>query len=222
MHGVQQTAFSSFLYGLEGAYWRNPENHVWLVDWKSYKLPYCSLYIVSPDGNWPCKVGISCNPYKRLLSLQTSVWKPLKVVHCYWLESVKEARRLEKEVHARLTADNVWLHGEWFDMRPRNAREMVEFVAAVEGIEINEKIDNPEVIEDIRLEISRSMTPDLVRSRIDVNNYKTFGGEDLARLAKSYKETGMVVDAAFQQALDEYEAHEAEMQLPSLRSAKAR
>jgi hypothetical protein len=198
------------------------EDQVWLADWKRYKLPYCSLYVVSPDGNWPCKVGISVNPYKRLLSLQTSVWKRLKVTDCFWLEGVKEARELEKQVHRRLTGDNVWLHGEWFDMRPKDAREMIEFVSAVEGIEVNDKIHNEMVIEDLRRELSRSMDNNFYISSGEASKHKTKSGDDLANLANQYREWGMVVDPDLERMVKEHEEEEAHRRLPSLRSGKSK
>lgn len=166
MRGQQQTAFSSFVLNRNGVY-KNIEEQVWLVDWKAFQLPYCSLYIVSPDGDWPCKVGISTNASKRLIGLQTSVWKPLRVAHCYWTATVHQARALEKAIHKRLTEDNAWLHGEWFSMRPSEAKEIVEFVAMVEGIELFDTIDNPEVITSLEAEMDRCRRNHVSVERID-------------------------------------------------------
>lgn len=215
MHGVQQTAYSSFLVGSGTT--SKAEDHVWLADWRGHGLPYCSLYVVSPDGNWPCKVGISTNAYKRLVALQTSVWKPLKVTGCYWLKTVKEARELEKQVHRRLTGDNVWLHGEWFDMRPKDAKEMIEFVSLVEGIEINDKIDNPSVIEGIEASINQSWSPDLGVERSKSIRNRTFSGDDLANLANQYREDGMVVDPMLDKMVMDHQYEESQRRLPSLR-----
>ena len=216
MHGLQRTAFSAFLMR-EGGYIAKPEKHVWLVDWRRYKLPYCSIYVVSPDGNWPCKVGISTNPYKRLISLQTSVWKPLKVIGCYWAKTVKEAREVEKQVHKRLSEDNVWLHGEWFDMRPKDAKEMIEFVSAVEGLEINDTIDNEEVIQDLRAELSGAMNNDFQRLMADVRKHSTFNYDTLSTLANEYKELGIVMDPALVQMVKDHEYEDEQRRLPSLR-----
>lgn len=166
MRGRQQTAYSSFILDRRG-HFPQPEDQVWLADWKSFNLPYCSLYIVSPDGGWPCKIGISTNARKRLIGLQTSVWKPLKVTHCYWTATVHEARALEKAIHARLTEDNMWLHGEWFAMRPNEAKEIVEFVSLVEGIELNDKVDNPEVISWLKKELDLTRRNYVIVEQID-------------------------------------------------------
>lgn len=215
MHGVRQTAYSSFL--IRSGSQVKAEEQVWLANWRGHGLPYCSLYVVAPDGRWPCKVGISVNAYKRLAELQVSVWKPLSVVSCFWLKTIKEARELEKQVHRRLTGDDVWLHGEWFDMRPRDAKEMIEFVALVEGIEIYEKIDNDEVIKHLQSEIDKSWSPDLGIEKTRSGMNRTFSGEDLANLANQCREDGMVVDPSLEREVEEYLHHERQRKLPSLR-----
>lgn len=140
MLGQQRTALNTYWELTDRT--KPIEDLVWLVDWKAHDLPYCSLYVVTPDNNWPCKIGISVFPRKRVASLQTSVWRPLNVAHCVWALNSQEARRLEKKIHATLTEDNKWLHGEWFDMRPDDALEMINFCAAVEGVEISDKIED--------------------------------------------------------------------------------
>lgn len=215
MHGQRRTAFSAFL--MKEGYIPKPEDYVWLADWRRYKLPYCSIYVVAPDGNWPCKVGISTNPYKRLIGLQTSVWKPLKVTSCYWAKTIKEARELEKQVHKRLTSDNVWLHGEWFDMRPKDAREMIEFVSMVEGLDISDQIDNEEVMQDLRSEIAGAMDNDFHRMMADVGKHKTFNYDDLANVANQYSELGMVMDPALEQMVKDHHYEDERRKLPSLK-----
>lgn len=166
MRGRQQTAFSTFILDRGGLH-KDLSEQVWLADWKAAGLPYCSLYIVTPDGNWPCKIGISVNASKRLIGLQTSVWKPLRVAKCYWTATVLQARTLEKAIHKRLTEDNAWLHGEWFAMRPDKATDVVEFVALVEGIELYDKIDNPKVMAAIESEVDKCRRNDVYAERSD-------------------------------------------------------
>lgn len=214
-HGLRLTAFDSFI--ANSNFDDKPEDQVWLADWRAHKLPYCSLYVVAPDGQWPCKVGISVNPYKRLIGLQTSVWKPLKVMRCYWTNSVAEARALEKAVHLRLSDDNVWLHGEWFDMRPKAATEMIEFVSLVEGIEIFDKIDNEEVINSIKKDMEVRFTSKMIKAVADIGNRKTLGGDALARLANQCKEDGMMVPSRIAEMVMLHEEAEEDARLPSFR-----
>lgn len=125
-------------------------NDLWLINWRDLELPYCTIYIVTADNKWPCKIGVSCAPEKRVRSLQTASWRPLHVANCYWAETVGEARRLEQAVHRRLTEQSRWLHGEWFDMRPEAATEIVEFVSMVEGVDISADIPCAESAEIVR------------------------------------------------------------------------
>lgn len=146
MHGVQLTALETNLVRRDA-----DKENLWLVNWRAYGLPYCSIYVVCADNRWPCKIGISTFPEKRVKSLQTSVWRPLHVSRCYWAPTIKEARRLEQAVHRRLTEDSRWLHGEWFDMRPDGAREMIEFVAMVDGVDISDQIQDETIARDVHM-----------------------------------------------------------------------
>lgn len=119
---------------------RDVSGQVWMANWRDLKLPYCSIYIIAPIDGWPCKIGISTSPVKRINGLQTSVWKQLEVKWCGYLASVHEARELEKRSHMALTSLAKWLHGEWFDLRPDKAAELVAFEAAIAGIEVTTKL----------------------------------------------------------------------------------
>lgn len=152
MHGRQQTALERFRANsrLSDVGIRDV---LWLADWKEFNLPYCSLYVISTDGEWPCKIGVSVSPYRRVMSIQTSVWRPLSVSHCVFTPSVDDAKKLEKAVHRRLSEDSRWLHGEWFDLKPKQALEMVEFVAMIEGIEISYEPEEGEVMRYLEDEV---------------------------------------------------------------------
>lgn len=165
--GQQRTAFNNYLMFGDGT--AKPEEMVWLVDWRAHQLPYCSLYIVSPDNSWPCKVGISVAPRKRVMGLQVSVWRPLRVAHCFWCPSIKDARSLEARLHETLTKDNKWLHGEWFDMRPEDAVDLVQFEAAMIGVECNSVIEEPHIIEEIDASL-HSMTAQIKRAELRSKN----------------------------------------------------
>lgn len=142
MHGRQQTV-------LERAEQHNSDySHpsadvsgmVWLADWRALKLPYCSVYIIAPIDGWPCKIGISTNPMKRVNTLQTSVWKQLEVKWCGYLTTVHDARKLESRSHRVLSDLAKWLHGEWFDLRPDRAADLVEFEAMMGGLDVQTKL----------------------------------------------------------------------------------
>lgn len=135
MRGQQRTAWQLIERETQmGGVPKNVDSLTWLADWRAVGLPYCSVYVIAPLDGWPCKIGISTSAYKRLVQLQTSVWKQLEVKWCGWLPSVKDARSLEKRCHTTLTDTGKWLHGEWFDLRPDKAIELVEFEAALAGV----------------------------------------------------------------------------------------
>jgi hypothetical protein len=149
--GSQQTAFANYaMKQIHGGMDIAPETMLWLVDWKAYGKPYCSLYVVTPDNGWPCKVGVSVHPYKRVAQLQTSVWKPLEVAGCFWLPTVADAKTLERKLHETLTEENKWLHGEWFDMRPEDVLPLVSFSASVAGVECSDRIEDEHALNDVR------------------------------------------------------------------------
>jgi hypothetical protein len=128
---------------------KDPAEQIWLANWKAWGLPYCSVYVIAPEGHWPSKVGISVHARKRVQELQTSHWKRLVVSECYWCPTVKGARAVEKKVHDALKEENVYLLGEWFDKTPAQAAEIVGFTAMVLGVELNGRIEHEGVLRDV-------------------------------------------------------------------------
>lgn len=69
------------------------------------------LYAIGPvDG--PVKIGISRDPYKRLVQIQTACPFPVKLLHAQPCESRKIA--LEDEAFLHRHHANEHMHGEWF------------------------------------------------------------------------------------------------------------
>lgn len=117
-----------------------PEDSLWLVDWRSLKSERCCVYVIAPDGQWPVKVGISHAPRSRLLSLQVGNWKRLEVAACYWTHSVADALLLEREVHRDYSQQEKWLLGEWIDARPNEAAEKIQWAAMILSIDISDAV----------------------------------------------------------------------------------
>ncbi|RUV65827.1 GIY-YIG nuclease family protein [Mesorhizobium sp. M1A.F.Ca.IN.022.02.1.1] len=147
----------------------NAESHVWLADWKKYGLPHCSLYLVSPDNDWPCKVGISTHAARRVGQIQISVWRPVKVDYSVWCKSVADARLLERAIHSTLAEDGKWLNGEWFDMRPDATKELIQFKAAILGIECFDTVTEPAIVADIERMLAYYSDGELA---IRINRYR--------------------------------------------------
>lgn len=124
-------------------------NQVWLANWKKFGFPYCSVYVISPDNHWPCKIGISTNARTRVVALQVACWRPLKVDYSLFCPSIAEARRLEKAMHSELTDDGKLLSGEWFDIRAEEARSLLAFKADVIGVDARDTIPKGDVLDDV-------------------------------------------------------------------------
>jgi len=52
-----------------------------------------------------------------------------------------------------LDEEGLWLHGEWFDMRPEQAVDAIRFQAAVTGIEINEVVEEENIVDSIKMKL---------------------------------------------------------------------
>lgn len=113
---------------------------LWLIDWRALGLPHYCIYVIAPDGQWPVKVGISCDPRSRLQALQGANWKRLEVAKCFWVDSIATARAVEAEVHRDYSARKKWLLGEWVDGRPDEAGDLIGFTALRLGIELNQHV----------------------------------------------------------------------------------
>lgn len=117
-----------------------PEDCLWLVNWRSIGSPKYCIYVIAPDGQWPVKVGISHNPSLRLANLQVGNWKRLEVARCFWTHTEADARLIEQAVHRDYTEQKKWLLGEWIDARPADARERIEWAALINDIEIGRDV----------------------------------------------------------------------------------
>ena len=148
---------------------------VWLIDWGRLNKPFCSVYVISPDSSWPCKIGISIAPAKRIKSLQTAAWKPLKVDYSAWCNTVQEARQIESEMHKYLDENGFWLHGEWFNLSPDKAIELIQFKALIQGIECNETVDDvpeaKEFLAEFHSEYDHATRKRLIDKRVAAQGY---------------------------------------------------
>jgi hypothetical protein len=112
------------------------EDQIWRVNWKDLGYPYCGIYVITTDAMWPCKIGISQNPIKRLNALQIAHWRPLQISGYFYLPNMHEAKKLETATHRRVKGLGKNLSGEWFDMRVPEAIEHIQWAA----LELNSDI----------------------------------------------------------------------------------
>lgn len=84
------------------------------------------VYIIAADTA-VVKIGISCEPEKRLRALQTGCPFDLELKHTYYVPS-RLAMDVERAIHEAL--QDKARRGEWFNVEPDDAIEVVKRVAA--------------------------------------------------------------------------------------------
>ena len=77
--------------------------------------PYGPWFLyVAVAGDY-CKVGLSRTPEHRMVSLQAACPLKINMIHCVTMEHEHiSARVTESNIHAKLTALGLRVHGEWF------------------------------------------------------------------------------------------------------------
>lgn len=126
--------------------WRDPyrdaQSDLWRVKWKDFGFPFYTVYLIGPRGGWPTKIGISDCAWRRMLDLQTAHWQEM-VVHRTWIvENRTAARKVEAEAHRMLQDGGGQLLGEWYDIRPDKASEIVQFAAEKLAVETTQELPN--------------------------------------------------------------------------------
>lgn len=86
------------------------------------------VYVIGALGH-PIKIGVAREPEDRLRKLQTS--SPTKLVLHYEIE-VDDVFGVERACHTTLSAHR--LEGEWFDVSPETAIEVVQRVAGTSAL----------------------------------------------------------------------------------------
>ena len=81
------------------------------------------IYIMAAGHRPPIKCGITSNLKKRHRNLVTQSGRNLRIAFCYPMDSEAQARSAEAMAHKAL--ENYRTIGEWFDISPKKARELV-------------------------------------------------------------------------------------------------
>lgn len=101
------------------------------------------VYVVAPGNDGPCKIGYTGNIQKRVANMQQGCWLPLRAFDyrvCVRLSggtkyatmamSVSQAARMvEQKAHNVLRDMGFGLAGEWFDITPQEAIQVVDKAA---------------------------------------------------------------------------------------------
>lgn len=82
------------------------------------------LYFITDARRVAVKIGVACDPERRLVELQSGNHTRLKIDLVLHFEAAGDANRYEDALHQQFAAH--WRHREWFTYAP----EIKEFVAA--------------------------------------------------------------------------------------------
>ena len=82
------------------------------------------IYIIGPENNGPVKIGISKKPTSRLKQLQTAHPEKLIIHNTFEIEESR-TKLLEQKIHKDLSY--LRSKGEWFNIDPKEAIELVSF-----------------------------------------------------------------------------------------------
>lgn len=132
-----------------------PEAALRYVDWRSYGLSYCGVYLIAADRAGPVKIGVSQSAEKRLAALQTAHWQRLHVFDYAWVKHARMARNVEQEAHAWLRDNGKGILGEWFETSVEQAYEALEWAAAALSIELHVEIPDHADVRDFCEKTSR-------------------------------------------------------------------
>jgi hypothetical protein len=94
-----------------------------LYEAKAYNMDNC-IYVIGPDDDEidAHKIGITCNPWVRLSSLQIGNWHRLRIKALIW--ATKAAGVAEKLAHKAAGEMELMLNGEWVNMNAADATEL--------------------------------------------------------------------------------------------------
>ncbi len=86
-------------------------------------LDHC-IYVIAPSSGMVSKVGYSCNPKRRLDSLQTAHYELLSVKYLFWLPE-STALKIERLVLKKAKDSSLRLAGEWVNLFPADAAQLI-------------------------------------------------------------------------------------------------
>lgn len=110
----------------------------------------CVVYVIAPDVDGPSKIGFTTDIITRLTDIQTGSWIPLKVHDVRLIlpkfyqteefhimkQAQAGARMAERDAHAALWDCGLRLVGEWFDVTPSEAMQVVEKVGGLSNYRV--------------------------------------------------------------------------------------
>lgn len=93
-----------------------------------------AVYVLAGNPGNPVKIGISRSPYRRRSGVQSGQWNELKIFGLRYFRDHAVASSVEKRAHEMAGEKRV--RGEWFNLEPQEALDIVEFAALATNSEI--------------------------------------------------------------------------------------
>lgn len=103
------------------------EYHANIIDVIKRRGFSCVYLISRSTAGTPTKIGIACDIYHRLLSLQVSTWERIDVQYILWFPGRAASQRIETELHKKYERHKII--GEWFDIHYSKVIDDVEPLA---------------------------------------------------------------------------------------------
>ena len=111
-----------------------------------------SMYVVEPEHEGVCKIGIASNPFERLRGLQTASWRRLKIKALFWFKRWGDAASLEYDALQFAKEQGLRLQGEWLDL---DHMESIGLMLSTPGADKRKFTDNHGLVHDWFPEIQR-------------------------------------------------------------------
>ncbi|WP_439357906.1 hypothetical protein [Bradyrhizobium sp. DASA03007] len=97
------------------------------------ELSFACVYVVGPSGGRPLRISWAKQLKDKLAELQPGYWRPLSVHDVLWTAGDMLAVRVLNEATATLDKAKRRLTGDWFDVTPEYAQQVLRLAAEKTG-----------------------------------------------------------------------------------------
>lgn len=116
------------------------------------ELGYACVYAVGPIGGRPLRISWARQLKEKLAELQPGCWKELQVHDVVWTPGDITAVRLLGEATALLDKAKRRLTGDWYDVTPEYAQQVLRFATDRSGVP---HFTHAEMLDRVRAERKR-------------------------------------------------------------------
>ena len=119
------------------------------------ELGFACVYAVGPIGGRPLRIAWAKQLREKLSELQPGCWKELQIHDAVWTAGDMLAVRLLNEAAALLEKAKRRLTGDWYDVTPEFAQQILRFATDKSGVPIfthAEMLDTVRAVRKKRIE----------------------------------------------------------------------